>query len=177
METLYCKTCTRRKKTGDCEEYFGYDITDEDAGCDHHSDYPVRNIPTDGLPDFMHRHCSACRIRTICDWTRVCGSKQKRLDYHTDVDLTINPAVDFDLNELKHFKTKMNFAVLKCYEYTGDGDPEIDIKCRFSNGMCKWGITVTLPDKIKLPGDATAIIRENGTIRIEKPAQAGLFEK
>lgn len=120
-----------------------------------------------GLPPAIHRHCETCKIRTFCGaiW---CGEDRRHWGPQ-EPELTINPTVPVDLNELKGFREKLRFAFARCYGHSGDS--QIDIPLKIVDGVLKWAIVVTLTDKDKLNGDPVDLIRENGEFRLEKPAE------
>jgi len=91
-----------------------------------------------------------------------------------------NPTTDFNLYRLPHFDSELNYALNRVFKYLnepGSGDPSVNIKLKFSEGSVKPTMEIDLPNKIKRSLDATTVVRENGTIRMELPAQKGLFEE
>lgn len=86
--------------------------------------------------------------------------------------------VDFNLYRIPGFSEAMSYGRAKIYEYLSDSPsetPEINIKLKFPEGVCKPDIKVSLPNTIKISLQATTVIRENGTLRLELPEQPDMF--
>jgi hypothetical protein len=87
---------------------------------------------------------------------------------------------DFDLYKIKGFKEVQDSLVNKIYKYLtngGGGDPSLQVKIMFKQGVIEGEMKCTLPNDIKIPLAKCSYIRENGTIRLPLDAQESLFKK
>lgn len=87
---------------------------------------------------------------------------------------------DFHLYKLPGFARSIGKAIAEVYRYQqerNEGDAEISIKLKFPLGEVKGEIVIKLPNDIKVTITKTAIIRENGTLRLAIPRQEEMFPK